>query len=90
MSSIDRFKSVNKAISVLKCFDPQNLELSVLQISKKVGIHRVTAYRLLETLLREGILEKNVNAGKYRIGPELYILGNLYLISTDLLKVAEP
>ena len=90
MSRIDRFKSVNKAISVLRCFDPQNLELSASEISKKVGIHRVTAYRLLETLLREGVLEKNDNTGKYRIGPELYILGNLYLMSTDLLKAAEP
>ena len=34
---MERFKSVHKAISVLKCFNTQNLELSASDISKKVG-----------------------------------------------------
>jgi len=89
MPSIDRLKSVNKAISLLKCFSPQNLELSTSEISKKLSIHRVTAHRLLETILKAGLLEKNAGTGKYRIGAELFVLGNLYLSSTDTLKVAE-
>jgi len=87
---MDRFKSVNKAISVLKCFNPQNLELSASEISKRIGMHRVTSYRLLETLLKAGLLEKKDESGRYRIGPELYVLGSLYLSTTDLLKAAGP
>lgn len=87
---MDRFKSVNKAISVLKRFNLQNLELSASEISKQVGMHRVTAHRLLETLLKAGLLEKSDNTSKYRIGPELYILGSLYLNTTDVVKAAEP
>ena len=45
---------------------------------------------MLSTLVHGGLLERSRNTGKYRIGPELYFLGSLYLSSTDLLKACEP
>ncbi|UCG54423.1 MAG: IclR family transcriptional regulator [Dehalococcoidia bacterium] len=87
---MERFKSINKAISVLKCFNSQDLALSASEISKKVGIHRVTSHRLLETLFRAGLLEKSAIKGKYSIGSELYVLGSLYLKTMDVIKVATP
>jgi len=50
----------------------------------------MTTHRILATLTKSGILERNVETGKYRIGPELYTLGSLYLHTTDIIVAAQP
>lgn len=82
--------SLVKAISILKYFSPSELELSVAEISQKVRIPISTAYRLIATLLDAGLLDKNVNTGKYCVGHTLYAIGSLYLSSTDIIKIASP
>lgn len=90
MSKIERLKSVNKAISVLNCFNLNNLELTTSAISKMVGLHRATVHRLLETLSNAGYVERSETTGKYSVGPTLYSMGMLYLNAKDTLKVSEP
>ncbi len=55
-----------------------------------LGMHRTTAYRMLATLAEEKILERKGRTGVYTIGPGLYVLGNLFLTTTDIVKAAEP
>lgn len=83
-------KSVERTISVLKSFTPRDLELTPVEISRKVGIPKTTIYRIIATLARTGILEYNEKTGKYMVGPELYSLGSLYLSATNITKAAEP
>ena len=90
MKAENHFKSIRRAISVLKCFTPQELELSGTEVAHKVGIHKTTAHRMLATLSEYGLLERNLKTGKYRVGPTLYVLGSLYLSTTDVLIAAEP
>ena len=52
------FKSLRKAISVLKCFTPENPELSGNDLASMLGMHKTTAYRMLATLAEENILER--------------------------------
>jgi len=75
---------------VVKSFNPSELELSASEIAEKIRIPKPTAYRLLATLAYCGFVEQNPTTGKYRTGPELYILGSLYLSTTDIPKAAEP
>lgn len=89
-STDSNVKSLWKAISVIKCFAPNTLELSVADIAKRGGIPKPTVHRLISTLIKGGFIEKNANTGKYRIGVDLYTQGSLYLSSTDTLKLAEP
>ena len=89
-SKVERLKSVNKAIAALNCFNLKNVELTTSEISKMLGLHRVTVYRLLETLTKANFLEKNETTGKYSIGPTLYSLGILFLSTKDLIKEAKP
>jgi DNA-binding IclR family transcriptional regulator len=84
------FKSLDKAIAVLKCFTPEAPELKTTAVATKVGIHRVTAHRLLETLSKANLLHKDINRGIYTIGPELYVLGSIYIENNDIYKAANP
>lgn len=83
-------KSLRKALFVLKCFNPERLEVNSAEIARTIGVHHTTAYRIITTLTEEQFLERNERTGKYRIGPELYLLGSLYLYTTDILTASEP
>jgi len=82
------FKSLDKAIAVLKCFTSETPELKTSEVVKKIGIHRVTAHRLLGTLSNANLLHKDTNRGVYTIGPELYVLGSIYIENNDIYKSA--
>lgn len=84
------FKSLDRALSVLGCFSPEKNELSGVEIARSLGIHRTTAYRILSVLENKRMVVRVSQAHKYSIGPALYILGSLYLETTDLLKVTAP
>lgn len=90
MKVISYSKSLHRALSVLKCFTPQETDISGAEIARRVGIHRTTAYRLLAAMTEEGIIERDKNTGKYEIGPTLYVLGSLYLRTTNIVKAADP
>jgi len=83
-------RSILRVVSVLKSFTPDELELNAADISRKVAIPKTTTHRMLAALTKGGLLDRNAETGKYTIGPELYILGSLYLSTTDILKAAEP
>lgn len=83
-------KSLLRAISLVTSFTPNDMELSLSDISHKTGIPMTTAHRIVTTLTQGGLLERTTHGDKYRIGPEFYILGSLYLRGTDILSAAEP
>jgi len=83
-------KSLIKAVSVMKSFEPNNPELGVSDVAQRVGLSKPTASRILSTLVYGGLLEQNGETGKYMIGSGLFSLGNLFLITRDIVKVAEP
>ena len=80
-------KTTSKAIAVLKLFSLEEPELSPADIAGKLGMPLSTTYRVLSTLSENGLLEQNKNSGKYTIGPEMYILGRIYLQKTNLFSV---
>jgi len=76
-------------MSVIKIFAPDEPELSTIDIARKVGIPKPTAYRLLTTLVYGGLLEYYPATGKYTIGPQLYFQGSLYSSISNVHKAAE-
>ena len=90
MSTVKSNKSLLKAISIIKVFSHEKPELGPSEISREIGMPTATTHRILATLLKGGLLEKNPTTGKYRIGPEFYLIGNLYLETTDILRIADP
>jgi len=88
--SNDSPRYILRVMAVLKSFTPDASELGVAEISRKVGIPMTTTHRMLSTLTKGGLLERNSETGKYAIGPVLYAIGSLYLNTTDVVKAAEP
>lgn len=83
-------RSVSRAIGVLLCFSHKEPELSLTEISMKLGIHKSTLHRLLGTLESERFVQRDAVSGKYRLGTRLLELASLVADSNDLQERARP
>ncbi|HEV8701677.1 MAG TPA: IclR family transcriptional regulator [Candidatus Polarisedimenticolia bacterium] len=83
-------QAVRRAIAVLKAFSDDAPEMGVTEVSRKVNLHKSTVYRLLSAFEGEGLIGKSPENGKYRLGPELIVLGEQVLRHTDVHRVALP
>jgi DNA-binding IclR family transcriptional regulator len=88
--SVSSYRSIFRAVSILKSFTPSDLELSSAEISRRVGLHRATTHRILTALAECGMLRRIGKTGKYAIGPLLYQMGTLYLDTVDVFKASKP
>jgi len=77
-------QAVRRAFAVLKAFDSVHPQWSVSDLSRHIGLHKTTTFRLLGALVHEGMLEREEQTGTYRLGAELIALGSQALRSTDL------
>ena len=82
-------QSVATALDLLDCF-AEDEELGVIDVSKRLGVAKSTAHRLLTTLTTRGLVEQNAKNGKYRLGLHLYELGQLAVTRFDLRRGARP
>ena len=77
-------QAVRRAVAVLKAFDAEHPHWSVTDLSRHIGLHKTTTFRLLGALVHEGMLERDDVTGGYRLGAQLIALGSQALRSTDL------
>ncbi|MBN2286635.1 MAG: IclR family transcriptional regulator [Tissierellales bacterium] len=80
-------QSVDRAIAIIKAFEKSE-ELGVTEISKMTGLHKSTAFNLITTLEKSGILTKSVHSGKYLLGMELFRLGTM--VNSSLRNMCRP
>ncbi len=59
-------------------------------LARTVGLARPTVHRLLTSLLGEGLVERTPDAGRWLLGPELYLLGTAARSRYDVTATAEP
>ncbi|MGG2047808.1 MULTISPECIES: IclR family transcriptional regulator [Burkholderia] len=85
-----RLSSVTAAIRVLKTFSEEEPEIGISTLAKRLKLAKSTAHRLATTLLAEGLLEQNLENGRYRLGIELFALGTLVRRRLDVSKQALP
>lgn len=79
-----------RAVRLLKLFTPERPELGLAEVSEQAGLNKTTAYRLLQALHSESLLDRNPGSGAYRLGPALMALGVQALSSNDLRLRARP
>lgn len=82
--------SVQKALKVLKLFNTENQDLTLTEISILSGHNKSSVLRILATLEKENFIKYNKETRKYRLGIELFKLGNVVYESMNLKKIAEP
>jgi DNA-binding IclR family transcriptional regulator len=62
----------------------------VTQIAEALEVHKSTAFRLLATLERHGLVEQNSDRGKYRLGVGIIQLAGATSIRLDVVQESRP
>jgi DNA-binding IclR family transcriptional regulator len=68
-------QAVLRAISLLKAFPPERPEREVSELANEAGLSRSTTHRLLSALESEGLVTRNPESGRFRLGPATVVLG---------------
>jgi IclR family transcriptional regulator, KDG regulon repressor len=64
--------------------------MSLTEIQRETELNLTTTYRLVSTLITNGLIEQSTESGKYRLGVMVLALGDAYLRSNDLYQRAHP
>ncbi len=88
----NRPNSIEKALEILMAFAPYNQEMGTGEISRRLGLHKATASRILRTLVDKGFLQQDPESRKFTLGPAVSDLGRAYNsgLSSNLVLVAKP
>jgi IclR family KDG regulon transcriptional repressor len=84
--------STEKALKILMAFSPRNQEMGTIELSRKLGFHKSTVSRLLQTLTAHGFLQQNLETKKYLLGRSAAEIGNAVINSLNnaLVTIAGP
>jgi len=80
---------LDRAFSLLAAFGPDDGRLTMTELSKRTGLYKSTALRLLAALEHGGFIRK-LQDGQYSIGPEPLRLASIYQRSFQVGHVIEP
>jgi DNA-binding IclR family transcriptional regulator len=86
----ESIRAVERALDVLQCFTSQTPELTMSQISERIGINKSTVHRLLLTLERNRFVERDLSTGMYRPGLRLLQIASLAMEQNNLRRIALP
>ncbi len=87
-----KVNSIDKALTILSCFVPYNQEMGTVEIGQKLGFHKATVSRILQTLTRHGFLSQNSQTKKFILGPSVMDLARAVnqSLRTNLVPIAKP
>lgn len=81
----DTIQSVDRAVRILQLLG-ENPLLGVSEISRELGVHRSTAFRLLATLQSHHLVEQEAHRGQYRLGLGVLRLAGSVTHRADLVR----
>lgn len=82
-------QSVDRALEMMEVLGREGWT-GVTELSKELAIHKSTAYRLLSTLERRGMVERDSATQKYRLGFGVIRLAGAVRATLELTRVAHP
>ena len=85
-----RLSSVANAIRLIKAFSDDHYEIGISDLGKRLLLPKSTVHRLATTLIDAGMLEQNLENGKYRLGLVVFELGSLVRRKMDFSSEAKP
>jgi IclR family acetate operon transcriptional repressor len=83
-------QSVDRAISILNAFSINEAQLGVTELSHRLGLHKSTVHRLLASLEKGGLVERDPRNRKYSLGIRLIELAGTMLNSRNVPQVVRP
>lgn len=87
--SEQKVEAVERALSLLDCFDRTHTSLSLAELADKSGMYKSTILRLAASLERYGYLVRR-DDGRFRIGPTPGRLSAIYREGFDLEQFIRP
>ncbi len=90
MSASSSVKTVDRLVQILDCFSPTQPTWSLAELSLHLGLPKSTLHRFLAGLQIHGILRRDPDDKRWRLGYRLVAWGELAAESTDLRHVARP
>lgn len=82
-------QTLDRAYKLVMELAGTNVPMSVMEISKALGITRTTAYTMINSLMEQHFLERNPATKKYTLGYRFYQIGGLYHYQFPFLSTAE-
>lgn len=82
--------SVHKTFALLEYFTVQKPEWGVTELAKSIGANKSTIFRFLAQMESIGILHKNEETEKYRLGLKLFELGNRVELRSAFIEKTHP
>lgn len=79
-----------RGLDVLSCFKPSERFLGNQQISQRTNLPKPTVSRLTFTLTNLGFLSYSEALGKYSLGTAILSIGNAFLSSVSVRRLARP
>src|SRR3954467_6013473 len=83
-------QSLAKGFRVLQAFTAEEPELKLSEVARRAGLDNGTAFRLLETLVMLGYLERLLETKQYRLTLKPLDLGFNAIARMDLRTIAQP
>jgi len=83
-------QSLERAIAILKSFSVTQPERGVGELSRELGLHKSTISRLMATLERGGLLDRDPHTQRYRLGVEILVLAAQVVGFLDVQRLARP
>lgn len=84
-----KVRSIERALQILNCFSFERPTLSLKEINELSNLNKSTLLRILQTLREKEFVEMDKNK-KYRLGLQVYKLGNVFFYNLDIEVKAEP
>ena len=82
-------QSVERAVTILEILARAG-EAGVTEMASEIGVHKSTAFRLVSTLEKSGLVEQSEDRGKYRLGVGLLRLAGATTARLDVVQEARP
>jgi DNA-binding IclR family transcriptional regulator len=86
----DGSTSVEKALDILGCFDPEEPEIGVSHIARRLGIGASTAHRLLKLMMKRDFVRQNPATSKYSLGFRVVHLASTVVGRSAIRSAALP
>lgn len=88
-NSTSPVQSVDRALAILEIL-AEKTEAGVTEISEIIGVHKSTISRLVDALVRRGLVEQVSDRGKFRLGIGLIRLAGSASAQLDSVIQSRP
>lgn len=82
--------AVDRAIQILNVYQSGEESYGVSELSRHLDLNKSTVHAILNTLAYHGLVERDEETKKYRLGPALFHLGELVRPRVNVRDMAHP